>query len=434
MTTLAVVYRRPFLSAAHSDPSKWSVAAITCLLFACVSVYPFEDARLALGSLIVPYATLVLIALAVCLILQAFLDSRDVTASPLTVAGTWLLVSSVVFSSLFTHNSGRLTQLDALAETFVFVMVPLLLAMALRRPADITLSFGAFYASLLFLTGFGLFRYITERREWVEFHYEEATRNGDAVYLTAAFCASFALLVHSVRSHRHVATTSIALAVTVVCGFAVIMSLSRSAWIAAAVGAAVAYRRWRGKRSPGARTATARPLLLILVVVALGVVFWTSDNSSEVLQPVTTRARSLVDNAIPGNSNLERIDLLHSTLAALPRWGWTGAGPGNFRFAIDAPTVRLQHAHNAFLNLWVELGIVGLIGFALLLWEFRQSVVLGASRVPAVTRSVAAIGAAWFVHALFETPTSSLFFWALLGLGLALPRVREPCERTMECP
>ncbi len=401
--------------------SRLSGAAITGLLFVSVGLYPFPTARLSVGTVEVPYASAVLAALGLCLLVRTLVDSHRMEVSRRVVAATWCLLGSVALSTLGAYLVRRTVDASSLSEIGILATVPLLLAAVLHRHADINLSFGAFVASLLFLVGFGLYRFVTEQHAWVEFHYEEATRNGDAFYLAAGFCASLALLVHFAGPPRRHAATFFFLFATAASGTAMVLSLSRSAWIGSVAGAAVALRRPRGRPAdPRARSRFTGLAVAALVIVLVGVGLFRLAGPSA-MGSLSSRLESIVDTDTPGNSNLERVRLLRLTAQALPTYGWLGVGIGNFRHAVDTASIRLQHAHNMFLNLWVELGLLAVIGLVMLLAELWR---IGSSAPPpglaAAHRGVTSIGAAWVVNGLFETPTSSVFFWALLGLGLAM--------------
>jgi O-antigen ligase len=86
---------------------------------------------------------------------------------------------------------------------------------------------------------------------------------------------------------------------------------------------------------------------------------------------------------------------------------------------MDAEEVRLEHGHNLLLTTWMELGIVGLVGIVVLI---RSLAPLLATRpgLRVLRPVVASAVVGWLVDGLFETSTLSVFFWALIGLGLAI--------------
>jgi O-antigen ligase len=102
----------------------------------------------------------------------------------------------------------------------------------------------------------------------------------------------------------------------------------------------------------------------------------------------------------------------------------------------------LEHAHNSYLNIGVELGLFGLLAFLALLgqvlvqlWrEFRLA-------DPRTQALAAGLGAALIGYAL-QSLTVSLYavqliqavFFILVGASLALPRLRQPPSATAQRP
>lgn len=142
-----------------------------------------------------------------------------------------------------------------------------------------------------------------------------------------------------------------------------VSTFSRAGWLAAGAGAVawVAFSRiskLRGVmsflwRTPGRRIATSAVLGVVFVLLALGA--WT----------VATRIR-------PDSASF-RLELWYLGLQLLREKPLLGAGPGSFGLAVQSlipPAPRAgdlaTQAHNGYLNLVAETGLIGFIALAIL--------------------------------------------------------------------
>ena len=147
--------------------------------------------------------------------------------------------------------------------------------------------------------------------------------------------------------------------------FGLLMSASRGAWLAlGVVGVAVVLL----VVARGALRRYALPLALIAVLAAcIGIV-----QLGEALQP----AFDTLLGAIPaGNSVVSRAELFGQAWGLIQDYYFTGSGLGVFpmilstyALLIDVPF--LTHAHNLFLEFWLEQGLLGFVAFAWLIIEF----------------------------------------------------------------
>ena len=128
----------------------------------------------------------------------------------------------------------------------------------------------------------------------------------------------------------------------------------------------------------------------------------------------------------------------------------TGTGPGTYLYAFtpykDATLRPLlyDHAHNDYLELLAEQGVVGtvLLGLAVAMVVYRLSRAFWVRRDPLVRGALFASltgMSAMLVHALvsfnFRIPATALYFWVLAGVGLAATRIgreaRDPYVGTV---
>jgi putative inorganic carbon (HCO3(-)) transporter len=213
-------------------------------------------------------------------------------------------------------------------------------------------------------------------------------------------------------------------AATGLLGLCLILTLSLGGWMAAVLTAAVAW--WLTQRQR--RTATQQPeptrrglmRMVILGLALCGIVFTTS-------YIVARRARPWI-----ASSTKSRVVYALGALNVIRTHPVTGTGLGTFRLAYEAlmPTGRgggahaALHAHNTFLEIGAELGIIGLAGFLALLWPIASLISAAFRRQEHPVRPLVqglAIGVlGFFLHSLleqtfFETVTAP-FWWLALGL------------------
>lgn len=154
-------------------------------------------------------------------------------------------------------------------------------------------------------------------------------------------------------------------------GAVLLLTQSRSAWYGiAAGGAAMAWLRWRWARWP---------LLVAVALVVLGVLYLGPAEAEQVFLPPSTRPAGTASTEgtsllLDGASVAERTLQWEQGLDALARYPLTGIGLGAFRavahrFGSSPQPVAdgdASHAHNAFLQAGVDLGVVGLVAYAAL--------------------------------------------------------------------
>ena len=146
---------------------------------------------------------------------------------------------------------------------------------------------------------------------------------------------------------------------------ALLMTYSRSCWVSFALAAAVFIFLY-DKR--------LLPLALVVGLAAIP------------LLPSSILDRILTIGSQNDTSNAYRIFIWDAVLQMI-KWDWftgVGLGPDNFKaiytlyadpYAITAP-----HSHMLYLELWVELGLTGLIAFFWLMFDLLRSAVRAAKR------------------------------------------------------
>ena len=173
-----------------------------------------------------------------------------------------------------------------------------------------------------------------------------------AQYLLVVFAWTFAAALVGVRPAswwRHLAWG----------GAALLLACTRTRGVWPAFAAVVLFSCWR----------TRRP---IMGVVAAGV--FVAGNW---VLPQSLWDRAVLLTRLHDVSMLGRLQGWVAALRMFARWPFTGVGLGAWRAVY--PLVRLPgspdvwyHAHNFYLNLLAETGLLGMLGFAALLWSFRS--------------------------------------------------------------
>jgi putative inorganic carbon (HCO3(-)) transporter len=142
-------------------------------------------------------------------------------------------------------------------------------------------------------------------------------------------------------------------------------------------------------------------LFLLIIVVIIG----RSATQKDYLRPVF--------------STVMRLSYWQESLGLIKEHPWVGIGLGNFNLASS------RYAHNSYLQIWAEMGILGLFSLVwLILAVFRTG--FGNLTRPLVNKQSAcllAASAVFLIHNFldftFFLPEVSFIWWVILGLILA---------------
>jgi putative inorganic carbon (HCO3(-)) transporter len=221
-------------------------------------------------------------------------------------------------------------------------------------------------------------------------------------------------------------------------GGTLLLTQSRSGWLGGIAGllALVVLVALRSRRS----WVRVLGLLLPLVLLLAGGVFLAQAGAGTIQRAYDgVTADALATPA--GTITLQgRVEVWSRALYAIEDFSFTGCGLGTFRRVVQvlyplfltSPDQDIAHAHNAFLQVAVDLGLPGLIAYLALLGAAVGTAWV-ASRPGREDRWLALALLAGLVgfHAYGLTDTVALgakpglAFWLLLGLVATLPWARE---------
>ncbi len=166
---------------------------------------------------------------------------------------------------------------------------------------------------------------------------------------------------------------TIARVALVATGLGIILSLSRGAWLGLLIALAVMALVWSART----RRFVAPTATVLVLVGLLGIL-------GALPLALATRVTSVVDNfgifdarlVPPTSENFAVVERMAHWQAGWEMFldhPWLGVGPGNYpavyeRYAIAGWREPLGHAHNYYLNMAAETGLVGLTTFLLFLY------------------------------------------------------------------
>jgi O-antigen ligase len=227
--------------------------------------------------------------------------------------------------------------------------------------------------------------------------------------------------------------------VTAVTITALITSWSRGAWLGFAAGTAVLIFYWPQKRRQG------------IMMLGLGAVFFLIGMQFNLIPAsITERVTSFSQDLQFGDvRGVDINDTNYAVLERLAHWQaalemarnnlWLGVGFGNFEpayadYALINWPAPLGHAHNYYLNLLAETGIIGLVAY-LLLWTavFWQTIRL-LKRLEWPHRGIAlGLLAAWTAVAVHHLVDKLYVNNIYIHLGVMLALLQLLDQETKDC-
>lgn len=260
----------------------------------------------------------------------------------------------------------------SLDPTWRYVLLPWLIPLLARglSPAGTLYAWRGLMAGFLVLMGYGVYGLLTgdvgdlleHALGYFGIQYNVSTRNADAMYLLTLF-------FHLLRPTLAVTGWQAALWIGLsgVTGAAVVLTQSRGAWLALLAGAILSAALLRRLLLWDAESRRRLIGVVLVAAFAASVLSYGGETWAWL------QRRSLgVLAGDPGGSLSDRRILAAAGLRLVAAHPLTGIGPGTFRRRIEHAGIVLNqgaanHVEVAYLQMWLDAGILGWMGF-LLLW------------------------------------------------------------------
>ena len=192
------------------------------------------------------------------------------------------------------------------------------------------------------------------------------------------------------------------------------MTYSRAAWVGLACSMAVFVFLWKPKLIP------AFIALCVLAVPFL---------------PTTVLNRILTITNTADSSTSSRVSLYRAAIEVIKRSPLTGAGLGTAatqeyirEFNLYHDKAPFVHSHNFYLEVWIQMGLLGVTGFVgSMLWNIKNAARAARHSGPSVGRTVAVTAASAMCGAmvcgladfLWNYPRVLCIFWFTFAMALA---------------
>lgn len=224
--------------------------------------------------------------------------------------------------------------------------------------------------------------------------------NSLAGFLTPWLIVTAAILFRSIGKRSAPAALTSGLAALAMIGTSLVLTKSRTAWIAALLGfvlLAIAGRQARRESGLDARV-VAGIVAVLLISVVIGVLAGGLDSL------VITESQKSV---------LYRVQYWQATGQMIREHPWFGCGPGNFQqfytsYKFPEASETVADPHNFVLEVWATMGTPALVAFAAVLvcciWHMRR---------PLASESLPKPGT--------ERPVWPIYGGALAGIAIARP-------------
>ena len=161
--------------------------------------------------------------------------------------------------------------------------------------------------------------------------------------------------------------------------------------------------------------------------------------------PETMLNRILSIGNMEDSSTSYRVYIWMGTIAMLKDYWFTGIGPGESAYNVVYPIygyngISAPHSHNTFLQVMCDSGIIGIIAFAALIYQYYKALFIAfISEKDEESRFLILAGLAsasgFFVQSMFDYTFYNymvmLLFWALIGLRVVFTKyssMPEVCD------
>lgn len=369
---------------------------------------------------------LVLWLAAVLLLVAAHRSSGPVGGNGLSISvglfAAWLCFHTLVVAPVFKPEA---------IFTALFLCLSFVVAARLDRSSFSALARGVI-AVTLFLSLWGLLQH------WADYGVRfDISGRAHAAFPspnTLATLINFVLL--GVTAHYLSRPSKLLLAVVLILFLGTLATQSRGGFLALACGLGILILLMRGARVPVAPRAWVVLASGLLVCILLA-----TTPLSDATRPghiVQSSAGRLL-SAVKEGDTARRMDLYGLALRHLKEKPWLGHGYLGFKPVYRSSGEAWFHGqgtsfvHNDYLQIWLETGILGLLGLLAIIFYGARTIWKLLSRAPPQDRPlVCALGGALatlFAHAAVDLPLYAYLTPILLGLSLgAIQRLALSAE------
>lgn len=344
--------------------------------------------------------------------------------------GRYLLLSYLFLLSTLVSTFRALHALEALTQSLqyifiLFIQIPVIVSVVTtRRRAVLSVlllclgTLGAIVEAYLMHQTQGAGRVVV-------FYSENPNRLGyPAVYLLPLLIVLWSFARQLRAPGKHLAFAGI-----VVAGYLTLWAVTASGSRSSLVGSAMALLVFVVLRPGiGVVRAVGRLLVLVTVSVALGAGLLATGQLPTTLEERITRSMDPADPAAQAKLVADRENLLDAGIRAFEESPWVGTGLDNFRYVTPRYDVEAtpQLPHNLWLQLLVQVGLVGTAAFAayLLLWAVALVRAVPRAHPPdaLLLWGLVASMAGVLTIFMFAPELLDRHYWLLVGLGLAIHR------------
>lgn len=331
--------------------------------------------------------------------------------------GTYLMVVGILISSF----SSEAIQHESIIKLIVFLSLPLIFIQTVNR--YIISKVVIFFVLIgVALTLYGYYGYFTGNVGdqantfwWVYakywgIHYIESTRNADVYYPAISLCF---ILPYMVRKGK-IAVKILAYLSLILTLTAIILSLSRGAWIATTIVLLACVFLMERDQCTGKVSLRKYITLMLLLILAIYLTCAFGDNMF-LLQKLGS-ILVFDDVNLSVSSNEIRVSIIRAVFDVI-RNHPEGVGLDNLRHIFPIYGLNINHAENNYLNILAELGVIGLVGFCILVfYPIRRLYEQVKSRHDVHGEGFLLANIYVIIAYLFNVDTQGIFIWIIHGL------------------
>jgi O-antigen ligase len=342
------------------------------------------------------------------------------------ILGCVLYLAATTLAVALNQISGS----TELFKAFVFPLSLFLVTMVCESTRSATSITTALALTGIAVFGYGVYGYLTwnvgdyleHTYNYFGVTYKPSTRNGDQLYFLIAAAVLIGFQLTPSRKKLTVLLKVLSILILGAIYLGVALSYSRGAWVTlAALSLVGLFLADRAQKAAVVRAGLAFAGLFLVIVAGFSLFRSVQENSS-VGDILAARFESIytLDNVEGSNSNQLRILLLKQSMeliAANPLGIGVGAAGGIL--VVDGSSYG-NHAENSYIQVALERGLLGLIGFGyLMIYALRRTFINARMPgAPFAARSGFLTAFTLVLYACFNNLIDSAWFWMSFACAL----------------